>query len=164
MVGLLELDDLHEVVQTLLGVLGVVTADVEGVDASALVAVVVVAVMVGVVVVIFPAPAAGFRCRGVVGRGCSGRSCIGSGVLRWMVMRRLCGGSGPFLMRVLRRRLCLGLLGLRSLGLSFCVWWRRSAVALLLLILLAVEAMFGCAAWSAPALSWKSRATPAWGS
>ena len=44
------------------------------------------------------------------------------------------------------------LLGLRSLGLSFCICWRRSAVALLSWILLAVSAMsmllMTCVGWS----------------
>ena len=79
--------------------------------------------------------------------------CISSGVLRWMIMRRFCGGSGPILMGDLLRSVRMWPLGLRSCGvLSFCSCCRRSAVALLSWILLAVDAMsmllLTCVGWS----------------
>ena len=130
-IGLLQLEDLHNVVQALFGVHAVVLAEVEGVDVKALSALETVAEGVGVVVDVLPAAIsviAGVCCRGMGGIG--GRGCCSSGVLRSMVLRRLCGRSGPILMGDLRGSVRMWLLGLRSLGLPFCSCWRRSAVAL----------------------------------
>ena len=57
------------------------------------------------------------------------------------------------------------LLGLRSLGLSFCICWRRSVVTLWLLwILLALGARFMLGRLIALGLPRTSRAAPCWGS
>ena len=75
--GLLELKDLHSVVQPLLGSPGIVAgvlAEVEGVEVGALIAPKAVAERVGVGVDVFPAPSVGVCCRGILGRG---RSCSG---------------------------------------------------------------------------------------